>query len=182
VNGSYSNDIRNHGGTMNSLWKFPPVRGKERSLTALFILHSLHREPKSGYDLLKEIEEKTGGKWTPSKGTLYQILKELEEEHLIQVLETGKRSKNIFGLTPDGEKTLLKIREHRKESREKMLVFKNLLMEIFGQDKATLNGLLFEIRLLIDDLPAEQNDHAVRILETCIEDLRRIETDARDTR
>lgn len=167
---------------MNGLWKFSPVCGKERSLTALFILHSLHHEPKSGYDLLKEIAEKTGDKWTPSKGTLYPILKELEKDRLIQVLETGKRSKNIFELTPDGEKTLLKIREHRKESREKMLVFRNLIAEIFGQDTSRLDGLLFEIRSIVDDFPAENNDHAFKILENCIEDLRRITSDACDTR
>jgi DNA-binding PadR family transcriptional regulator len=167
---------------MNGLWKFSPVCGKERSLTALFILHSLHHEPKSGYDLLKEIAEKTGDKWTPSKGTLYPILKELEKDRLIQVLQTGKRSKNIFGITPDGEKALLSIREHRKESGEKMLVFKNLLVEIFGQDRSVLDGLLFEIRSIVEDLPAENNDHAFEILEKCIEDLRRIRADACNTR
>lgn len=167
---------------MNSHWKFPSGRGKERSLTALFILHSLHQEPKSGYDLLKEIAEKTGGNWIPSKGMLYPILKELEEDNLIQVTETGRRSRTIFGLTPDGEKMLMKIREHRNESREKMLVFKNLLMEIFGQDKRALNRTLFEIRLLIDDLPDEKTDLAADVLERCIEELRRIEADARDTR
>jgi len=167
---------------MNGLWKFSPVCGKERSLTALFILHSLHHEPKSGYDLLKEIAEKTGDKWTPSKGTLYPILRELEKERLIQVLQTGKRSKNIFELTPDGERTLLSIREHRKESGEKMLVFRNLLVEIFGQDRSVPDGLLFEIRSIIEDLPAENNDHAFAILEKCIEDLRRIRADACNTR
>lgn len=167
---------------MTDLWKFPAARGKERSLTALFILHSLQQEPKSGYDLLKEIAEKTRGRWAPSKGTLYPLLKEMEDERLIRVIQTGKRSKNIFGLTPDGEKALHRIREHRTESREKMLVFKDLLMEVFGQDRYTLNGLLFEIRTVIDDLPAEKNDLAAGILETCVEELKRIRSDACDTR
>jgi DNA-binding PadR family transcriptional regulator len=53
---------------MNDFWKFSPTCEKERSLATLFILYSLYQEPKSGYDLLKEIAKKTEGKWVPSKG------------------------------------------------------------------------------------------------------------------
>lgn len=68
---------------MTGLWTFASKDGKERGLLALFILHSLNQQPKSGYELLKEIEAKTEGLWAPSKGTLYPILKQLEEEELI---------------------------------------------------------------------------------------------------
>ena len=160
---------------MTGLWKFASKNGKERGLLALFILHSLNQQPKSGYELLKEIEEKTEGIWAPSKGTLYPILKQLEEEELIRVGETGKRSKNIFELTQNGKETLLTIRGHKKESREKLLQFKNLLIDIFGEEKITMKGLLFEIRDVIDDLSPNKKDQAVKILEKCLADLKRIE-------
>ncbi|MHC1600697.1 MAG: PadR family transcriptional regulator [Candidatus Methanospirareceae archaeon] len=160
---------------MTGLWKFASKNGKERGLLALFILHSLNQQPKSGYELLKEIEEKTEGMWVPSKGTLYPILKQLEEEELIRVGETGKRSKNIFELTQNGKETLLTIRERKKESGEKLLQFKNLLIDIFGEEKITMKGLLFEIRDVIDDLSPNKEDQAVKILEKCLADLKRIE-------
>ena len=144
-------------------------------MLALFILHSLNQQPKSGYELLKEIEEKTEGIWVPSKGTLYPILKQLEEEELIKVGETGKRSKNIFELTQNGKDTLLTIRERKKESREKLLQFKNLLIDIFGEEKITMKGLLFEIRDVIDDLAPTKKNQAVEILEQCLVELKRIE-------
>lgn len=160
---------------MTGLWTFASKDGKERGLLALFILHSLNQQPKSGYELLKEIEAKTEGLWAPSKGTLYPILKQLEEEELIQVCKTGKRSKTIFELTPKGEEALRNIRECRKESREKLLQFRNLLIDIFVEENVTLRGLLFEIRDVIDDLASGKKNQAVEILERCLADLKRVD-------
>jgi DNA-binding PadR family transcriptional regulator len=157
---------------MTGLWTFASEGGRERGLLALFILHSLRQQPKSGYELLKEIEEKTEGVWVPSKGTLYPILKQLEEEGLIAVAEVGKRSKHIFELTENGEETLRTVKEHKKESREKHLQFKNLVIEIFGEEHVTLRELLFEIRELIDDVTPDNKDQAVAILEHCRADLK----------
>ncbi len=159
---------------MTGLWMFASEGGRERGLIALFILHSLSQRPKSGYELLKEITVKTEGVWVPSKGTLYPILKQLEEEGLIRVREIAQRSKHIFELTPNGEATLRTIKEHKKESREKHLQVKNLLIEIFGEEKVTMRELLFELRAVIDNLALDKKDQAVTILEQCLADLRRI--------
>ncbi len=158
-------------------WRFHSHggKGKGRGLLTLFILHSLNKEPKSGYDLLKEIERKTKGLWVPSKGTLYPILRQLEDEELIQVAEKGKRSKNIFELTAKGKETLLGIREHRRESREKLFQFKNLFTDIFGEGEVTTKGLIFEIKDIIAHLPPDKKNQAAEILEKCLEDLKRIE-------
>lgn len=156
-------------------WRFHSHNGKGRGLLTLFVLHSLNKEPKSGYDLLKEIDQKTEGLWIPSKGTLYPILRQLEDEELIQVAEKGKRSKNIFELTPKGKETLIGIREHRKESREKLLQFKNLFIDIFGEDQITINGLIFEIRDFMAHLPNDKKDQSADILKKCLEDLKRIQ-------
>lgn len=160
---------------MTGLLTFASEGGRERGLLALFILHSLGQQSKSGYAVLKQIAEKTEGVWVPSKGTLYPILKQLEEEGLIHVGEIGKRSKTIFELTPNGEETLRAIKEHKKESREKHLQFKNLLIEIFGEEKVTVKGLLFEIRAAIDDLAPDKKDQALRILERCLADVKSLE-------
>ncbi len=159
-------------------WRFSSHNGKGRGLLTLFILHSLNKEPKSGYGLLKEIEQKTKGLWVPSKGTLYPILRQLEDEELIQVAEKGKRSKNIFEITNKGKETLIGIREHRRESREKLFQFKNLFIDIFGEegeDAITMKGLIFEIKDIIAHLSPEKKNQAAGILEKCLEDLKRIQ-------
>ena len=53
-----------------------------------------------GYEMIKEIEERTQGAWTPSAGSIYPMLQLLEEEGLIQGEESdGKRR---FTLTANG--------------------------------------------------------------------------------
>lgn len=159
---------------MPGLWTFAAEGGRERGLIALFVLHSLSQRPRSGYEMLKEIREKTEGVWVPSKGTLYPILNQLEAEGLIRVGEIAQRSKHIFELTQHGEETLRTIKEHKKESREKHLQFKNLLIEIFGEEQVSMRELLFELRAVIDNLALEKKDQAVIILEQCLAELRRI--------
>lgn len=159
---------------MNSLWKFSPENGKERGLITLYILHSLDKEPKSGYDILKEISQKTEGMWTPSKGTLYPILKSLDDEGLIHVIATGRRAKNIYELTDQGKKTLQNICTTKKESRERLDIFKKLLSEIFGEETISLKSLLMDIKFSVEDLPHEKKSQATAIIEECLEKLRRL--------
>jgi DNA-binding PadR family transcriptional regulator len=53
-----------------------------------------------GYEMIKEIEERTQGAWTPSAGSIYPTLTMLEEAGLIQGEESdGKRR---FTLTEAG--------------------------------------------------------------------------------
>ena len=160
---------------MTSLLKFGSRNGKERSLLALFILHSLNKSPKSGYDLLREIKEKTGGLWAPSKGTLYPLLHQLENERLITVIATGKRAKTTFEVTECGREILHTVKERGRENHRKMALYKNLILDIFGGAKVNAKGLVFEIKTALDDLPPGREDNAVRVLEQCLNDLKRIE-------
>jgi DNA-binding PadR family transcriptional regulator len=159
---------------MTSLLKFGSRQGKERSFLALYILHSLSKSPKSGYDLLTEIKEKTGGLWVPSKGTLYPVLHQLEDERLIMVIETGKRAKTTFRVTESGTRALETVREQGKENHRKMALYKNLILDIFGGTKVNAKGLLFEIKTVLDELPPGNENHIVQVLEQCLEDLKRI--------
>jgi DNA-binding PadR family transcriptional regulator len=53
-----------------------------------------------GYEMIKEIEERTQGAWTPSAGSIYPTLQMLEDEGLIRGEESdGKRR---FALTETG--------------------------------------------------------------------------------
>jgi DNA-binding PadR family transcriptional regulator len=53
-----------------------------------------------GYEMIKEVEERTEGAWTPSAGSIYPTLQMLEDEGLIRGEESdGKRR---FTLTEAG--------------------------------------------------------------------------------
>jgi DNA-binding PadR family transcriptional regulator len=60
----------------------------------------LAERPMHGYEMIKEVEERTDGAWTPSAGSIYPTLQMLEDEGLISGQEIeGKRR---FTLTDSG--------------------------------------------------------------------------------
>jgi len=44
-----------------------------------------------GYEMIQELEERTGGRWTPSAGSIYPTLQLLEDEGLVTPEEVAKR-------------------------------------------------------------------------------------------
>ena len=163
---------------MTSLLKFGTHKGRERSLLAIYILHSLTKSPKSGYALLAEMKEKTGGLWAPSKGTLYPVLHHLEDEALVAVTgavtETGKRAKTTYEVTETGRATLETIKERGREGHKKMACCRNLLVDIFGGNHGNAHGLLFDIHAALEEIPPERGSEAARVLERCIASLKKL--------
>ncbi|MBN2734522.1 MAG: PadR family transcriptional regulator [Methanomicrobiaceae archaeon] len=143
-----------------------------KGLIQLYILHSLKLKPKSGYDLIKEISNKTDGLWVPSKGSLYPMLKKMEEENLIKVFDTGKRSKTIYEITENGRILLKNIIDHRKEAEERMYLFRELMFEIFSGDSTSVRRNFFEIRHILGSIPPEKTKEAEKITEKCLRDLK----------
>lgn len=151
-------------------------QGHGRGFIQLYILHSLKKEPKSGYDLIKEISERTGGVWVPSKGTLYPMLKKMDDENLIRVSETGKRSKIVYELTGDGKKFLENVIRHREEAKEKMYIFREMITEIFGNHSPGITKNLIEMRHIAENIPPEKEAEAIIILEKSLKNLKELES------
>jgi len=101
----------------------PPILCKTKGILTHYLLYSLNKKPKSGYELIEEIKEKTKGAYIPSKGSIYPILNHLEEERLIKVKSIEKRSKSIYEVTSQGKK-LFYISKNIKQRWKKTL--KNL--------------------------------------------------------
>jgi DNA-binding PadR family transcriptional regulator len=64
------------------------------------VLALLAEHPMHGYEMIKEIEERSEGAWTPSPGSIYPMVQLLEDEGLIRGEDSeGKRR---FSLTDAG--------------------------------------------------------------------------------
>jgi DNA-binding PadR family transcriptional regulator len=68
------------------------------------VLALIGERPRHGYDLIRAIEEKFAGAYSPSPGAVYPLLTMLEEEGLIEGRAEG--AKKLFTLTADGEQWL----------------------------------------------------------------------------
>ncbi len=75
--------------------------------TAALLL--LAEEPRNGYQIMQEVEERSDGVWRPSPGSAYPALQQLEDEGLIRSEEIDGRK--LFQLTDAG-------REHVDERGE----------------------------------------------------------------
>jgi DNA-binding PadR family transcriptional regulator len=64
------------------------------------ILTLLAENPMHGYQLIHEIEERSGGTWKPSPGSVYPALQLLADEGLITAEESNGRK--TYSLTPEG--------------------------------------------------------------------------------
>jgi DNA-binding PadR family transcriptional regulator len=70
--------------------------------TAALLL--LAEEPRNGYALMQEIEQRSGGVWRPSPGSVYPALAQLEDEGLIRSEEFDGRKR--FAITDEGREVL----------------------------------------------------------------------------
>ena len=70
-----------------------------------FVLLGLIAEkPRHGYEIIKEIEDRLGGAYSPSPGVIYPTLTLLEELGYASVTEDG--GKKLYAITPEGEAAL----------------------------------------------------------------------------
>lgn len=67
----------------------------------LVILKLLSEEPSYGYQLMKTMEERLAGGYTPSAGVIYPTLTMLEEEGLISAA-TSEGNKKVYSVTGQG--------------------------------------------------------------------------------
>ena len=159
---------------MSNIFNIETKSGKQHGILSLYILHSLKKNPKTGYDLIAEIKEKTEGAWIPSKGTIYPLLKHLKEENLISIKQIGARSKQIFMITDEGKKTLSNAKKHGRQMEENFLKFRKLISEIGEFKNEEIVELMFNIRMISVSKSKIKNDEVRNILEKCVNDLKKI--------
>src|ERR1700684_1338068 len=66
--------------------------------TAALLL--LNEEPRNGYQIMQEVQERSDGVWRPSPGSTYPALQQLEDEGLIRAQDLDGRK--LFELTDAG--------------------------------------------------------------------------------
>jgi DNA-binding PadR family transcriptional regulator len=81
---------------------FGPPRGPRarRGDVRAALLVLLAEEPRNGYQLMQEIEQRSDGVWRPSPGSVYPALQQLEDEGLVRVEQVEGRK--AYALTEEG--------------------------------------------------------------------------------
>ena len=79
------------------------------------ILRLLKEKPRHGYEIIKALEERFAGCYSPSAGTVYPTLQLLEDQGYVRVVEED--GKKVYHLTPEGEAFL----DEHKDALEDIL-------------------------------------------------------------
>jgi DNA-binding PadR family transcriptional regulator len=80
----------------------PPVFG--HGSLRLYLLSLLEEAPKHGYELIQALEQRFGGTYSPSAGTIYPRLAKLEEDGLVTKTTQGR--KTVYEITEQGRREL----------------------------------------------------------------------------
>ena len=103
-----------HGGPDQDDQRGPEGRQRKRRGDIKFaLLELLVEQPRHGYDLIKELEQRYGGFYRPSPGSVYPTLQMQEDEgHLTSESSSGKR---IYSVTDTGRQLLIEHKQHEQE-------------------------------------------------------------------
>jgi len=97
--------------------------------TIILILKLIDKKPMYGYEMIKEMEEKSKGVFTLKEGTLYPILHTLEAKGLVEAYwgeGSGKRPRKYYRIMPEGRLSL-------KEKEEEWATFRSTVDKILWE-------------------------------------------------
>ncbi|MCZ7662990.1 MAG: PadR family transcriptional regulator [Thermoleophilia bacterium] len=90
----------------------------ERGALKFLVLDLLRDRPRHGYDIIREIEERTSGFYTPSPGAVYPTLQLLQDQgYVVCKEEDGKK---VYEVTREGLAYLEEHRDRVVRHRERM--------------------------------------------------------------
>lgn len=141
----------------------------KKGMVRLLILEALSKGPAHGYEIIKRIESKFMGIYTPSPGIIYPNLRYLEEEgYLESEEEDGRR---IYTITEKGI-------GHLKEKREALSNFLESKIKLFPKQKAEIimvgRDIVRDLTLSLKDMSDEQASQVTEILKRARDEIRRI--------
>ncbi len=99
-----------------------PMRGPgprffERGGIKFAVLAHLKNRPGHGYDIIRHMEEESGGFYSPSPGAIYPTLQALEDQDFItSTMEDGKK---VYSITEAGLAYLEEHKERAKRHRDR---------------------------------------------------------------
>jgi DNA-binding PadR family transcriptional regulator len=102
------------------------------------ILSLLAEQPRNGYQIMRELTERSQGAWRPSPGSVYPSLQQLEDEGLVREEASGVApGGRVFALTDAGRAYVAKHRDELAAAWESAAP---------GDSEGALFGLLTQFR------------------------------------
>lgn len=101
--------------------------GMRRIILKAMILKIIEEKPTYGYEIIKEVERRTNGRWTPSPGSIYPALDSLESKGWIKSEESERRK--LYTITPKGKAALERLKAKWLEQVQEITRFFEAVIE-----------------------------------------------------
>ncbi len=128
------------------------------------ILVLLGESPMHGYQIMRELSERSGGAWRPSPGSVYPQLSQLQDEGLVSGEEKAG-GRRLFSLTDDGQAELAS-REGQKAPWE-------TVSEEESAPALELRGVVFQVLAAAKQVVGAGTDEQVKRAIAVLKDTRR---------
>src|SRR5499426_1276515 len=150
----------------------------------LIALALIAEQPRHGYEIIKVLEDKTAGWYSPSPGIVYPTLTYLEEAGYVTAQSEG--AKKLYTITDEGRAYLDENREFVDAVLERLTAAGEKIARLrrrFGADERGQNGLPQLVRAALENLrevaarrletDAEAEAKVVEVLARAAQELRR---------
>jgi DNA-binding PadR family transcriptional regulator len=130
------------------------------------LLALIEAQPRHGYELIKAMEERTGGAYRPSPGVIYPTLSLLEDEGFVRP-SGGETGRKLYEITPEGRQAL------QANQQTVSAVFERMSEAAQRADAAgprvgramTNLGMALQHRMSGEPLTPEAIDRIVRVID-----------------
>ena len=142
---------------------------KRRGFVQMAILQLLKEAPMHGYQIMKELEERSNGAYSASAGTIYPALQELVDQNLIEL--DSKSDKKVYSLNEKGSRHLEDV--HRGEEIDFWAKWKEKMIWRNSKESKQLRETIerWEVELRKAMKRTRGNQEGVRELITLIDEM-----------
>ena len=138
------------------------------------LLDLIAEQPRHGYELIKAIEEKFGGAYSPSPGIIYPMLTLFEETGLATVTSEGTRK--LYTITEEGKKELEENRAAVDDILERMSAIGSASRptERDSQIMRAIQNFRMALGLRAGNLSPEQRNRIVEIIDNAAREIEKV--------
>jgi len=121
----------------------------------LYLLHALDEKPRHGYELIRLLEDRFVGLYTPSAGTIYPRLSALEDDGLIEHYE--EEGRKVYRITDAGRDELERRASDMQALEARVITsVRDLARDIREDVKSSVRDLRRELRDSARQVRAEE--------------------------
>ena len=157
------------------------IKEAQKGYIRVAVLILVNKQPAHGYEIMKEIKDRTKGFWKPTAGGVYPVLRSLEQAGYVKGEWSTKRNRKVktYCITESGRQILTSTLTRQNEIAANMsLLFREFSRDVLnmGTTEFPVHAIASPFSAFLEDKPKDKSETTAtrRMLEEKRENLRRM--------